>query len=251
MKARGVFVVAVLFAAISASLGNAAEPAEATLTIIMTGNVGPYRVGMNITSRHHNEFQKGHYYYARRPIDIPLMGRVDGENIVLEEPSGGTFQLHFVTNMATKDRPLDFYNSIGLEGTWTQKGKVLPVKFRFDADFGDMPARLYGDVTSETDAVFESRVQKFLGGLINNRPEETAASGTWPITVHIQHKKPFTIRNKSDLLAHWAEIDTPSFVERAKLAVPHEMFVHDGAAMVVNSDIWFGPGRGAVLSILD
>jgi hypothetical protein len=225
-----------------------AQPADGLETMTMIGSIGPYRIGMNIVVRDHRAFEAGHYYYARHPVDIPLTGEVSGENVTLNEPGNGTFRLHFVTNAGTKERPLTFYNSTGLEGTWTKDGKTLPVTIGFDSSYpGGDHSRWYGDVTDETDAAFEARVQKFVDGIINDRPDEVAATGTWPIRVRLDHKKPFIVHNAAELRARWSELRTRELVAQAKLALPHEMFVHESAAMLSDGTFWFGPGRAAVL----
>jgi hypothetical protein len=237
-----------LFALLALAVPAAAQQASGRETMTMDGVVGPYRVGMNLTVRDHRIFEAGHYYYAHHPVDIPLTGEVSGEDVTLNEPGDGVFKLHLVTNAATKQRPLTFYISTGLEGTWTKGGRTLPVKITFDSAYpGGAPTRWYADVTDENDITFEARVQKFVDGIIDGRPEEVAASGSWPIQVTVGSKKPFLVRNARELRARWSEIDTPQLITQAKLAVPHEMFVHESAAMLSNGVFWFGPGRAAYL----
>lgn len=236
----------------TAAANPSTTPAEETTTTVARGFIGPYRIGMSITERS-DRVIGAHYYYARHPDNIPLTGRVRGEHVILRDTAGRVFRLHFVTNTQTKERPLTFYYSTGLVGTWKDKGKTLPVKIDFDTDYPGTPSfsSWYSTVTDESAGAFERRVQQFLDGIINDDPDEVAATRTWPITAELfGPKKTLIIHDKAELLADWKEIDTAPFIAKAKLAVPHEMFVHDGAAMADEIGyLWFGPERSAEIRV--
>ncbi|MCW2282623.1 hypothetical protein M2323_000384 [Rhodoblastus acidophilus] len=160
-------IVMAAAASLTFSLASAAEAPKGLTTYQMEGKVGPYKVGMSLLVRDHVEFAGGHYYYANKLADIQLDGRVDGENLTLQEQGGGVFALHLVSNDSAKGQNLNFYNSTGLQGVWTKGDKTLPVALQFTASYeGSARTPWYSDVTDEPDAAFEDRAKKFLQAVI-------------------------------------------------------------------------------------
>jgi hypothetical protein len=226
----------------SASLAASVAPPKGLSINELEGKVGPYVVGMNLKVRDHVEVESGHYFYASKLLDIPLKAHVQGENVTLEEPGGGVFHLHFVTNSAEKGQALNFYTSTGLEGSWTRGDTTLPVVLQFSTVYdNDDPAERgwYADVTSEPDAAFERRVQTFLRAVVTGDRRTAAQGVSYPLRVGVKGPRPLVIRTQADLLANWDRIFTPKLVARLRDALPHEMFVHNGQAMVLNGRIWF------------
>lgn len=201
----------------------------------VTGTIGPYAVGGLLTIENRNVFVSGHYFYASKLIDIPLTGTETGSELTLTEPGGGTFKLHLTGNGSNGSAPLDFGNSTGLAGTWTGGGKTLPVKLGFDYDLPASP--MYADVTQESDAAYEARVGRFLKAVLAGDKQAAAAGVSYPLSVSGKH--PFTIKTPAALIAHWGAIFTPALMAEIKAAVPHEMFVHEGNAMVSGGAVWF------------
>lgn len=224
------------FAALSTAFG--AEAPKGLATVRMEGKIGPYPVGVNLLVRDYVQFAEGHYFYANKLLDIRLDGRVEGENVTLEEPGGGAFHLHFVSNDSAKGQSLNFYNSTGLQGVWTKGDKTLPVTLGFSTVY-DGPARTrwYADVTNESDAVFEARVRKFLRAVIAD--DKGAAAGLVSYPLRVNGPRSLVIRSKADLAARWEQIFTPALKARLRDAIPHEMFVHNGDAMVGDGVVWF------------
>jgi hypothetical protein len=236
LKALALGLALTLGLAFSAVAG---DPPKGMTTYELQGKVGPYPVGASITVEDHVRFVEGHYFYASKLADIPLTGKVDGETVTFEEPGGGVFRLHLVTNSATKQRPLTFYTSTGLQGTWAQGGKTLPVTLGFGGVYdGGAPTRWYADVTDEPDAAFEARVRKFRTAVLAGDKAGAAAAVSYPLRVNGAHR-PTMIRNKADLIAHWNTIFTPAFNTRLRDTLAHEMFVHNGNAMLGDGLVWF------------
>jgi hypothetical protein len=104
----------------------------------MQGTVGRYPIAMIVKVRDHVDILAAHYSYASKKIPIQLTGRVQGEEVTLQEPGGGTFHLHFVTTDASAQKPLTFWTSTGLTGTWTKDGTSLPVEIGFREDGQDL-----------------------------------------------------------------------------------------------------------------
>ncbi|MGP8025515.1 MAG: hypothetical protein ACLPJJ_02185 [Acidocella sp.] len=213
-------------------------------TLELLGSVGPYPVGVNITERDGKQFFAGHYFYASQCKNILLIGKVDGEAVTLTEPDGGVMHLHFVTNSTTPaGTVLDFYTFTGLQGTWTKGQVTLPVRLGFGAIYpGFYIGPWYRYVTDEPDAVFEARVRRFLNGVQTGNKAEAASAITFPL--HVWNK---TIATPEQFYAQWDSIFTPAYLAALRQAVPHEMFVHEGMAMLINGEAWFGPHGETVL----
>jgi hypothetical protein len=82
----------------------------------MSGTIGRYPIALVMKVQDHVQILSAHYSYASKKISIPLTGRVQGEQIVLEEPGGGVFRLRFVTSDASAPRPLTFWTATGASG---------------------------------------------------------------------------------------------------------------------------------------
>ena len=222
------------------TLGQAARPADAALEgRALRGTVGTARVGAYFVLREGSQFVRGHYFYAAHLQDIPLSGGVDKGTIVLREPEGGVFRLR-VRGSAT-GQPT-FANSTGLEGTWTRGARTLPVSLAFDWG-GPARDRFYADVTTEPDARYEARVARFLHAVSSNDKASAVVLVSYPLRVN--GATPLEVRNRAQLLAHWPTIFTPRTVAALRAAIPHEMFVRDGRAMVGDGVAWFD-ARGVV-----
>lgn len=232
--------------ALSSSAG-AEDPPKGLSTFGMSGKIGAYPVGMQLTVRDHRDFVSGHYFYVKTLADIPLSGRVEGDTLTLREPSGGAFRLHLVTNASARGETLTFYNSTGLAGTWTQGAKTLPVEIGFSTSYDGPPrARHYEEITDEPDAVVEARAGQFLKAAVRGDRAAAAQAVSYPLRVN--GARPRTIRNKAELLARWDSIFTPSLVAALREAVPHEMFVRQGMAMVGDGVVWFDAKGAKVIN---
>lgn len=202
----------------------------------LDGSIGPYGVGAHMTVRNHTEFVAGHYFYARNPIDIGLTGGMDGDHLVLHGDDGSTFNLHFETVSPASKPPLTFYNSTSLVGTWTKGTTTLPVTLGMNLIGGPQGASRYEDVTKESANVFEARARHFIDGALSGNKTEAASGTSFPLNIGSRRG---LVRTRQELFRRWDEIFTPCLLSRLKLAVPHEMFVHDGLAMVSNGTVWF------------
>jgi hypothetical protein len=230
-----------------ASATPAVDPPKGLSTYEMEGKIGPYVVGMNVLVRDHTQFVSGHYFYGSKLSDIPLKGHIEGDAVTLQEPGGGVFHLHLVTNEASKSRPLNFYISTGLEGSWSQGGKTLPVRLGFTTGYdGPSPTRWYSDVTHESDSAFESRVRSFLKAV--NSGDKASAANLVSYPLRVNARKPLEIRTKAHLLANWDRIFTPALKLQLQQGIAHEMFVRNGLAMVANGAVWFDAKGAAVIN---
>ena len=230
-----------------ASSAGAEDPPKGLSTFGMSGKIGAYPVGMQLTVRDHRDFASGHYFYVKTLADIPLTGRMDGDTLTLQEPGGGAFRLHLVSNASARGQVLTFYNSTGLAGTWTQGARTLPVEIGFSTSYDGPPrARHYGEMTDEPDAVVEARAGQFLKAAV--RSDRAAAANAVSYPLRVNGDRPKTIRSKAELLAQWNSIFTPSLVAALREAVPHEMFVRNGMAMVGDGVVWFDAKGAKVIN---
>ncbi|MBO9380850.1 hypothetical protein GG804_29265 [Sphingomonas histidinilytica] len=84
--------------------------------------------------------------------------------------------------------------------------------------------------------MFEARARHFIDGALSGNKNEAASATSFPLNIGSRRG---LIRTRQELFRRWDEIFTPCLLSRLKLAVPHEMFVHDGLAMVSNGTVWF------------
>ena len=230
-----------------ASSASAEDPPKGLSTFGMSGKIGAYPVGMQLTVRDHRDFASGHYFYVKTLADIPLTGRMEGDVLTLREPGGGAFRLHLVSNASAQGQVLTFYNSTGLAGTWTQGAKILPVEIGFSTSYDGPPrARHYGEMTDEPDTVVEARAGAFLKAAV--RGDRVAAANAVSYPLRVNGNRPKTIRGKAELVGQWNSIFTPSLVAALHEAVPHEMFVRNGMAMVGDGVVWFDAKGAKVIN---
>ena len=106
---------------------TAASAAEGVDYFEVVGSIGPYRVGANLTIRDHRALVAAHYFYARKPADIPLTGDVTGETVTLREPGGGRFDLHL--RPTTRQPPIPSISRH--RRRWLERGPEVGTASRF------------------------------------------------------------------------------------------------------------------------
>jgi len=139
-------------------------------------------------------------------------------------------------------KPLELGNSIGATGTWTQARRRLDVSI---GNIGkrETSGRRYEKVTSEPDAAFEARVQEFHKAVLASERAEAARFVDYPLKVK-QGGKTRQIANAEQLVAAWDQVFTKPCIEALKVALPHDMSVMNGQAMMGSGVIWFA-AKGA------
>lgn len=203
----------------------------------LSGTLGPYPIGATLSVRPDQTVANAHYFYVKNLVDIPLSAQKSGEQITLSEPGGGRFTLHFETSDKKASPPLTFQTSTALAGTWADGTRTYPVKLNLESIDNVAPNALYEDVTDAPPAVFEAMVQRFLRNVLSGNKAETAKLISWPLRVNAEHS--FTLKTPAALSASWSRVFTPCVLNRLRDAIPHEMFVHNGQAMVANGTVWF------------
>ena len=204
------------------------------------GTLGGSRVGLTVVYQG-TAIASAHYFYQRYLADIPLTGSVENSRITLQE-TAGVFHLHFVGNGSEGGRPLDFENSVGMEGEWTSADgrQSYPVKIGGVAGRAYAPGeRYYAAVTNESDAAFESRVQSLYRAVLGGDKPAAVRFISYPLTVNPANGVHKVYRSGAEVLAAWNQIFTPQLIALLREDLPHEMFVHEGMAMLGNGEVWF------------
>lgn len=205
----------------------------------MYGTIGSYRVGLNYTVRNKTELVTAHYFYNSQLKDIQLTGAVQGEAVDLKGEDGSIFHLHFVGNGSNGAEPLTFYNSVGLTGIWVLGSRTLPVKLTGDHGTSNPGERLYEDVTSQPDAEFEAMIQAARRAILKGDPDLAAKYAHFPLRVNIGGKDHLILEDPAELKANWSRVFSRAFIAKLREDIPHEMFVHEGQAMVGAGDLGF------------
>ena len=215
------------------------------------GNMGTSRIGMTVI-RQGNQIKGGHYFYQKFLKNISVTGSIEGSQITLEELGQGTFHLHFVGNGSEGSRPLDFENSIGMDGTWmsVDGARIYPVSLRGTTiRNGAEAGHLYSEVTNETDEAFEKRVQSFFRAVLRGDKATATRFISYPLRANFADGTRKKFRNSPEVLAIWNDLFNPAMMTRLQRALPHEMFVHEGQAMLGNGEAWFDAKGLAVLNV--
>ncbi len=221
--------------------------AQDAQNISYDGNLGQTHIGLTLTVKGANQITAGHYFYAKYLTDIPVTGSLQGGQMTLKGSDGGTFLLKFKGNGSEGGKPLDFSNSVGLEGSWSKDGKQLPVKL---AAGGQSTAggRWYENVTSESDAAFEARAQAFYKAVLTGDHAVAAKNTDFPLRIN-QNGKSRKIASAAELTAQWDKIFTPAYLDKLRQDMPHDMSVVQGQAILGSGDVFFGAKGATALNL--
>jgi hypothetical protein len=205
------------------------------------GKIGRNYLGMDIVVRNHVDFVSGYYYIGWQDVNIPLSAEILGKELVLSTPNGVSMHLHFFTGRIDPvKQPLNFYNSLGLKGSWTNGKIILPVQLHGRwFHYGIWHGSWYGSISSEPDSAFEAHARQFLAGALSGNRRKTAGAISFPL--HVWNK---TIQTKKELYAQWNQIFTPQYLAILRTIVPHDMLVENGRALAANGAVQFD-GKGA------
>lgn len=222
--------------------------AQATVNrVSFTGVVGQNKIGMTLLVNAAGTVTGGHYFYAKDLKDIPLTVSTQGSGLLLYAPEGGQFALSFKGGQPSQSR--SFRNSTRLEGRWLEGASSYPVELHIESTSqGPANARWYQDVTSDSDAAFESKVQSFRKAVLDGDRTAAARFVDFPLRVN-RGGRSSEIRSAAALSSHWDSIFTPACVDAIKDAMPHDMFVRNGQTMLGNGVIWFGPKGAQAINV--
>lgn len=232
-----------LTAALVMVIAGGAARVQAAVTvnrIVFTGTVGQDRIGMVLQIDASDKIAGGHFFYVKDLKDIPLKAGTQGTGMILYGPDGGQFALRFKGNGSEGSKPLGFNNSVGLDGRWMKGASSYPVTLRMEFAKQVMPnSRWYEDVTSESDPAFEAKVQNFYSAVLKGDKAAAAGFVDFPLQVNASGKST-RIASAAQLLTQWEQIFTPACLDAFRNAMPHDMFVRNGQAMLGDGVAWFG-----------
>jgi hypothetical protein len=233
--------------ALGAPLAIGQTPAGSQISY--EGTLGQARIGLTLVVTDGGSITGGHYFYAKYLTDIPLTGSTQPGSVSLKGEDGGAFALKFVGNGSEGGKPLDFNNSVGLEGSWSKDGKSLQVKLT-GAGMATVPAsgRWYEQVTEESDSAFEAKVRGFRQAVLAGDKAAAARYVDFPLRVN-QNGKSHMVRNTAELAAQWDKIFTPGYLEILKKDIPHDLSVSRGQAMLGSGDVWFTSKGASALNL--
>ncbi|RYY67040.1 MAG: hypothetical protein EOO24_53575 [Comamonadaceae bacterium] len=242
---RRTFFTAALLAGSVAGLSSAAWGQETARTeYLYEGVLGNSTIGMTLLQPRSGDARlTGHYFHGKALKDIALTGTLQGHQLVLREPGGATFALQLVGQGQESGKPPAFASSVGLSGVWTQGARRLDVTLGNTASRA-AGGRRYAQVTSESDAEFEARVQAFHRAVLAGQRAEALRFVDFPLRVS-QGGKTREIASAEQLEAGWTQVFTRACLDLLKEALPHDMFVANGQAMLGSGAVWFG-ANGAV-----
>ena len=213
------------------------------ITTQYRGKIGKNHVGMDIVVSNQVNFVSGYYYVGWQDVNIPLSATPLAKGLVLSAPNGVSMRLHFFTgHIDPVKQPLNFYNSLGLKGSWTNGKITLPVTLHGNFfHYGVWSGPWYSGITSEPDSVFEAHARQFLEGALSGNRKKTAGVISFPF--HVWNK---TIWTKAELEQQWKQVFTPQYLAILRTAVPHNMFIEkkEGLAIAANGAVQFN-GKGA------
>ncbi|AIF47664.1 hypothetical protein HY57_10505 [Dyella japonica A8] len=212
------------------------------------GTLGPQRIGL-ILDVAGQKVAPSRYYYYRHLVDIPLTSELHDGTFILHEPDA-TMTLHFVGNGSEDGEALDFNNSVGLEGQWTNGKVTLPVKMQGGGLFSAAPAgHWYQSITDETDALFEARTKGFCTAVAKGDSALAARYVHFPLRVNHGAGKHEQIRDASQLTAQWKRLFTPDLVSRIAMESPHSMAIVQGYAMLGDGLVFFSDKGAEVINL--
>ncbi|QNK00788.1 hypothetical protein [Dyella telluris] len=213
-----------------------------------TGTLGPQRIGL-ILRMDGKQVAPSRYYYFRHLVDIPLTGELRAGTFTLHEQDA-TMTLHFVGNDSEEGEALDFDNSIGLEGQWTNGKVTLPVRLQGGGLFSAPPAgHWYQSITDEADEVFEARTKGFCAAVAKGDSAQAARYVHFPLRVNHGPGQHEQITDARQLAAEWSRIFTPAYVAGIADASPHSMDIVQGSAMLGNGLVFFSDKGADVLNL--
>jgi hypothetical protein len=98
-----------------------------------------------------------------------------------------------------------------------------------------------------SDAELERNAQAFYFAVLKADRNVASRLVRYPLKAYVRGKVK-TIRDRDDLLRNYDFIFTPQYVSCIRAGIPKNMFVHNGAVMLGNGEVWFD-GEGHVVTL--
>jgi hypothetical protein len=187
----------------------------------------------------------GWYFTAPEFEDHPVEGSWTDDGMVLEGKSGDRLSLKYMRehSSAKPTDPLSLFVITRLTGSWSSLSGEQPLTLQMDFSRGPLEnGRWYDFGTS--DAEIEKNAQAFLRAVGDGDAPTAARYVDYPLTTFLE-KKTVKIRNSREFLRLYNRIFRAGTAEKARKALPHDMFSRNWNAMVENGEVWFSD-KGAV-----
>lgn len=245
-------LLATLWTAIPLSTAIAQDQNAEVVSAGYVGTLGTQRIGMTLIVKKDGTILPGsHYFYQKHLTDIPLTGTARS-NVTLEEPGGGTFALQFKGNGTNGHDPLTFNNSVALTGAWSgTHGKRFPVTLSGGGGAGpaDPPGtRWYQNVSRQSDAAFEAIAQRFYTAVMAGDRVGAAREVHFPLRVNVSATRHRLIKTSAELTQQWTTVFSPAWLKKAADAMPHDMAIVQGKAMLGDGLAYFGDDGFSVIN---
>jgi hypothetical protein len=214
------------------------------------GTLGDSRIGLALL-RDGDQIRGAHFFYQQSLQDIPLTVAFSEHELNLREPGGAIFHLHFVGN---RNRTVAFADSTGLQGTWTSGSNGSSASRTYPVSVHSLFLRSateppYAQVTAESPAAYERRVQMLFRAVLTGDKAAAVRGISYPLTVNFASGARRMLTTPAQVLASWNSLFTPAMMSQWKEDLPHEMFAHQGLAMLGNGEAWFDANGLAVLNV--
>ncbi len=240
-------LVAATFTQPAAHAANVSDP---VVIASYTGKAGGARIGLSLVVRGDEVLPGSHYFRSSDLVDLPLLGSL-GAKPQLKDAQGGVFKLEFSGPSRDGHAPTSLDDSTGLTGTLTDdSGKHMMVTLSLTSirQASKSPERWYEDITHKSDTAFEQHVQGFYKAVLADDPQEAARHVAFPMRVNAG-RTGMTITSPAQLKAKWAKIFTKAWLESAQEAMPHDLSVLQGRAMLGDGLAYFSDAGAVVVNV--
>jgi len=210
------------------------------------------KIGMSIKMSGNDV--SGEYFYLQWLKDIPIRGKIDGRNIILNELDEygkvtAIFKGRFLEHAPEYQQEPIKYEV--MEGEWSRPDGSESKRFRVisESSTGLLGKSRYSVAGFESDQIVEAVAQKFKKAVLAKDREQVALMVQYPISVKIKGKA-VQIKNKADFIKKYDGIFHRTFFDRIKESVPHNMFAKvDGVMLGDHGEVWIGTRDGKILVI--
>jgi hypothetical protein len=239
----------VLFAALATRVAAASPSAEEWRDYSghLDGRI-PIRMTLRIQP---DRRVSGSYFYVQSLQDIPVTGEVEADQTLVLKEHGepgrvtGVFRGKFLSQDEI-GRKLRYER---MEGSWAKPDGSGSRLFHLVQSSGRLRQpgeNRYAVAGFKDDAAVERFAQGFVAAVLAGDRAKVAAAVHLPIVVRVAGW-PIKVRHKEVLLARYAAIFHPAFLQALARAVPHAMFARETGVMLgEHGEVWLGDRDGAL-----
>jgi hypothetical protein len=219
------------------------------------GHLGSEPIRMSLVADSSPEQIVGTYFNKRDLKDISVKGSVHGRDLeLIQYGSDGSEQGRFVLQMVEHDPNGRLSGELQGEiliGKWigSSGGKEVPVHLELDdiLSGNKQLAARYPVNKGVSDAELERNAQAFYFAVLKADKDTVSRLIRYPLSANVRGKAR-TIGERDEFLRNYKFIFTPQYVSCIRSGTPKNMFVHNGAVMLGNGEVWFD-GDGHVITL--